>query len=100
MVLRARQHEKLAYRTLLLEYFDHGASWRSAPKPRLLDRVYRMPQGFDIAIDESEPLFDAANVARCGRDLFYLVSDSRVLGGGFHSVTLDVRRRGALESYC
>ena len=76
MVLRARQHENLAYRTLLREYFDAGARWLSAPKPRLLDSVYRMPQGFDIAIDESEPLFDAANVARCGRDLFYLVSDS------------------------
>lgn len=81
MVLRARQHENLAYRTLLREYFNSGARWISAPKPRLLDSVYRMPQGFDIAIDESEPMFDAANVARCGRDLFYLVSDSGNLAG-------------------
>ncbi|WP_223269763.1 hypothetical protein [Nostoc sp. 'Peltigera membranacea cyanobiont' 213] len=25
---------------------------------------------------------------------------ARTLGGGFHCVTLDVRRKGALESYC
>jgi N-dimethylarginine dimethylaminohydrolase len=76
MVLRARQYENLAYRTLLREYLAGGARWISAPKPRLDDRVYGKAQGFTIAIDESEPLFDAANVARCGRDLFYLVSDS------------------------
>lgn len=76
MVLRARQFENLAYRSLLVEYLRSGARWISAPRPRLLDGVYRRSIGFEIAIDESEPLFDAANVARCGRDLFYLVSDS------------------------
>lgn len=76
MVLRARQYENLAFRELLTEYLRGGARWISAPRPRLLDRVYRRPDGFRIAIDESEPLFDAANVARCGRDLLYLVSDS------------------------
>jgi N-dimethylarginine dimethylaminohydrolase len=76
MVLRARQYENLAYRSLLRDYLMRGARWISAPRPRLLDSVYRKSEGFEIAIDESEPLFDAANVARCGRDLFYLVSDS------------------------
>ena len=76
MVLRARQYENVAYRSLLLQYFEGGAKWIGAPKPRLLSSQYRRPDGFRIAIDESEPLFDAANVARCGRDLFYLVSDS------------------------
>jgi N-dimethylarginine dimethylaminohydrolase len=76
MVLRARQHENHAYRGLLREYLLSGARWLAAPRPRLLDSSYRMPRGFEIAIDESEPLFDAANVARCGRDLLYLVSDS------------------------
>jgi N-dimethylarginine dimethylaminohydrolase len=76
MVLRARQYENLAYRSLLIDYLREGARWIGAPRPRLLDGIYRMPQGFQIAIDESEPLFDAANVARCGRDLLYLVSDS------------------------
>jgi N-dimethylarginine dimethylaminohydrolase len=76
MALRARQYENLAYRSLLLDYLMQGARWISAPRPRLLDTVYRKSEGFRIAIDESEPIFDAANVARCGRDLFYLVSDS------------------------
>ena len=76
MTLRSRQYENLAYRTMLREYMERGGRWISAPKPRLQDSVYRKSQGFQIAIDESEPIFDAANVARCGRDLFYLVSDS------------------------
>ncbi|MGO9934592.1 MAG: inosamine-phosphate amidinotransferase 1 [Steroidobacteraceae bacterium] len=76
MVLRSRQYENFAYRTLLREYFERGARWLSAPRPRLKDSIYRKSHGFQIAIDESEPLFDAANIARCGRDLFYLVSDS------------------------
>ncbi len=76
MVLRARQYENLAYRPLLTSYLIAGARWVSAPRPRLLNSVYRRSQGFQIAIDESEPLFDAANVARCGTDLFYLVSDT------------------------
>jgi N-dimethylarginine dimethylaminohydrolase len=89
MVLRARQFENLAYRHLLIDYLRAGARWISAPRPRLLDAVYRPSDGFRIAIDESEPLFDAANVARCGRDLFYLVSDSgNHLGARWLSQTL------------
>jgi N-dimethylarginine dimethylaminohydrolase len=89
MVLRARQFENLAYRHLLTDYLKGGARWISAPRPRLLDTVYRSSDGFHIAIDESEPLFDAANVARCGRDLFYLVSDSgNHLGARWLSQTL------------
>jgi N-dimethylarginine dimethylaminohydrolase len=76
MVLRARQYENLAYRALLKEYLVEGARWISAPRPRLLDGQYRKRDGFRIAIDDSEPLFDAANILRCGRDLLYLVSDS------------------------
>jgi N-dimethylarginine dimethylaminohydrolase len=76
MVLRARQYENLGYRRLLRQYFADGARWISAPRPRLEDCVYGKADGFRIALDETEPLFDAANVARCGRDLFYLVSDS------------------------
>jgi N-dimethylarginine dimethylaminohydrolase len=76
MVLRARQYETLPYRSLLTEYFQSGAGWISAPRPRLLDTVYRRPGAGLAAIDESEPLFDAANVLRIGRDILYQVSDS------------------------
>ncbi len=76
MVLRARQHESLSYRHLLLEYLESGASWICAPRPRLLDSVYKDVGGAGLAVDESEPLFDAANILRVGRDLLYQVSDS------------------------
>lgn len=76
MVLRARFHESLAYRSLLLEYFDSGARWISAPKPRLLDEMYRPDESAGRRLGDSEPAFDAANVLRLGTDLLYLVSDS------------------------
>ncbi len=46
MPLRSRFFESLAYKDLLLEYFQSGAQWLTAPKPRLLDDVYDdNPQG-------------------------------------------------------
>ncbi|MEY9933114.1 scyllo-inosamine-4-phosphate amidinotransferase 1 [Catenulispora sp. GP43] len=76
MVLRARFLESLAYKDLLLEYFESGARWISAPRPRLHDDMYRpeQPQGGKLA--DLEPAFDAANILRFGTDLLYLVSDS------------------------
>jgi N-dimethylarginine dimethylaminohydrolase len=77
MVFRARFFESLSYKDLLLEYFKSGARWISAPKPRLLASTYlpSRPPGTP-AITNDEPLFDAANVLRMGKDLLYLVSDS------------------------
>lgn len=76
MTLRARQFETTSYKTILLDYLRSGARWICAPKPRLLDSVYRIPVGKEIALEEHEPIFDAANILRVGRDLLYLVSDS------------------------
>lgn len=81
MVFRARFFETIAYKPLLLEYLLSGARWLSAPKPRLHDETYvldRVPQGGETvhALADLEPVFDAANVLRLGRDLLYLVSDS------------------------
>lgn len=73
MVLRARQYETLAYKQILLACFAAGARWLAAPRPRLLDTTY---PGGPLAIADDEPLFDAANVLRLGRDLLYQVSDS------------------------
>lgn len=76
MVLRSRFLEPLAYKRTLLEYFESGARWISAPKPRLCDDMYdpAAPQG--QRLKDLEPAFDAANVLRCGTDILYLVSDS------------------------
>jgi len=88
MSYRSRWYEYLCYRPLLEQYFeeDPGFRWEAAPKPRLTDRTYRT--GFweewdtldpaeklararkrEWAITEAEPLFDAADIARMGRDL-------------------------------
>jgi len=84
---RCRYFEALAYRPLLQRYFedDPGMRHEAAPKPRLTDRTYR-PGYLDGAFDretrlgwvaerrfvttEEEPVFDAADCVRCGRDLF------------------------------
>jgi len=76
MVLRSRFHEPLAYSKLLLEYFDSGARWISAPKPRLLDDMYHPERPSGERLGNTEPAFDAANVLRLGTDILYLVSDS------------------------
>jgi glycine amidinotransferase len=88
MSLRSRWFEYLVYRPLLERYFleDPQFRWEAAPKPRLTERTYK--QGYwktfkamseaerlertqvrDWVLTEAEPCFDAADVARCGRDL-------------------------------
>ena len=89
MSYRARWFEYLAYRPLLLKYFEADPRMRltAAPKPRLGAASYK-PGYFenssisdfgqiisradrqDYVTTEFEPLFDAADVTRCGKDLF------------------------------
>ena len=84
---RCRWFEYLAYRPLLQQYYrdDPEMRWEAAPKPRLTDADYKL--GYvndDIPLEqrlkwvaeknfsttEEEPLFDAADVCRIGKDLF------------------------------
>lgn len=74
---RSRYFETWAYRPLLVEYFRGGARWTSAPKPRLIDAQYdleyRAPADHEemrYVVTELEPVFDAADFVRCGRDIF------------------------------
>jgi N-dimethylarginine dimethylaminohydrolase len=76
MALRSRYFEAFAYRDLLMEYFKSGANWISAPKPRLLDDTYNIRPKTGSVLNNHEPVFDAANVLRVGKDLLYLVSCS------------------------
>ncbi|CAN5651974.1 amidinotransferase [soil metagenome] len=88
MAWRSRYFETFAYRTLLREYFAAGARWTAAPKPQLDDdlyaRDYRIPEDgapVHYVINEREPVFDAADFVRCGRDLFVIRSNvSNALG--------------------
>lgn len=98
MTLRSRHFESLAYREIMLSYLKSGCRWISAPKPRLRDDMYVMdtymtemptnghanghadslgqPSSLSRVIREHEPVFDAANILRIGRDILYLVSDT------------------------
>lgn len=82
MAWRSRYFESFAYRPLFREYSNGGARWTVAPRPRLLDSLfdddYRMPrQGEPMryVINESEPVFDAADFVRAGKHLFYQKSN-------------------------
>lgn len=99
MALRTRYFESFAYRRILIEYFIAGANWIAAPKPMLLDEFYRVRPTIGPVLADDEPVFDAANVLRAGRDILYLVSSSgnpmgmrwlaRVLGSEYrvHALT-------------
>lgn len=76
MTLRARAMETLSFKPILLEYLHSGSRWVSAPKPRLPDRIYNIGGADEPALNDDEPVFDAANILRAGRDILYLVSDT------------------------
>ncbi|MGN7611420.1 amidinotransferase [Magnetococcales bacterium HHB-1] len=75
---RSRYFETRAYRRLIKEYFAQGARWTAAPKPELKDNFFRSDlSGTDLdlyagqsAVTEDEPVFDAADFCRIGRDIF------------------------------
>lgn len=82
MCWRSRYFEADAYRSLFKEYFRAGAGWSAAPRPQLPDELfddsYRVPQAGEplrYLITEFEPVFDAADFVRCGRDLFIIRSN-------------------------
>ncbi len=78
MSWRSRHFEIYAYRALFKEYFARGARWVSAPRPELPDELYEAPEDGLLegppsryAVNELEPVFDAADFVRCGRDIFF-----------------------------
>ena len=100
MSQRSRWYEYLCYRPLLNRYFKEDPNFRfeAAPKPRLTDKTYKLGFWDEVekyteeeqierytlkkqwAITEEEPLFDAADVGRFGKDLF--VQRSTVTNSG------------------
>ena len=88
MSYRCRWFEYLAYRPLLEKYYDEDPNmrWEAAPKPRLTESSYKKNylytgitieeryskiENADFILTEDEPLFDAAEILRFGKDLFY-----------------------------
>ena len=86
MSFRCRFWEYLAYQPLMQKYFDEDPDfrWEQAPRPRLTTSSYQANYFDEITIEErlertaaldfvtteEEPLFDAADVLRFGKDLF------------------------------
>ncbi len=77
MAWPCRYFETHSYRPILKDYFQRGARWTAAPKPQLTDELfdtdYSIPAGDEpvrYILSEFEPVFDAADFVRCGRDLF------------------------------
>lgn len=88
MCWRSRYFEGEAYKGLFREYFEAGARWSSAPRPSLKDDLYNynytIPEYGEplrYTVNESEPVFDAADFVRCGRDLFVTQSNVTNLAG-------------------
>jgi len=81
MPWRSRHHEVNSFRPLIKEYFNKGAKWSAAPKPQLLDELYdyNYQEGsgndpINYVINDFEPVFDAADFTKCGKDIFVLKS--------------------------
>jgi glycine amidinotransferase len=94
MSIRARWYEYLCYRPILERYFkeDPNFQWISAPKPRLTDESYEKDyyNNFNNVwtkaekktrmlerhwhLTEKEPLFDAADGMRFGKDVIWQAS--------------------------
>ena len=89
MSFRSRWFEYLCYRPLLEQYFKEDPNFRmeAAPKPRLAEHTYKKDfwkkwnalseeekyeraEKSDWIPTEQEPLFDAADVVRFGKDIF------------------------------
>ncbi|MFJ4616739.1 amidinotransferase [Streptomyces sp. NPDC088812] len=86
MAWPCRYFETHSYRALLKDYFRRGARWTAAPRPQLTDDLFdadfRVPgpgEPMRYVLTEFEPVFDAADFVRAGRDLF--VTRSNVTNG-------------------
>jgi glycine amidinotransferase len=83
MAWRSRYFETFAFKPLLKEYWAAGAGWVSAPRPQLHDDLYEkdfvQPKKGELGrfvINDHEPIFDAADVIKCGRDIFMGLSST------------------------
>lgn len=103
MSWRCRYFETDAFRELIKGWFRQGARWMAAPKPQLTEDLFTdegAEDGDGWAVGEFEPVFDAADVMRFGRDLVVQRSHvtnefgiewlRRSLGDGFRVSRIDV----------
>eukprot|EP01060_Flectonema_neradi_P005662 TRINITY_DN137_c0_g4_i1.p1 TRINITY_DN137_c0_g4~~TRINITY_DN137_c0_g4_i1.p1 ORF type:complete len:420 (+),score=86.68 TRINITY_DN137_c0_g4_i1:64-1323(+) len=84
MGLRSRFFEYHCYRPLIQEYFKKGSNWVAAPKGIMKDNLYNLNYPVDdkslerrqmlashkYVTTEAEPIWDAADWMRMGKDIF------------------------------
>ena len=78
---RGRYFESFAVRELFLDYYKQRnySGLLCPPRPRLFDNTYDLSRG--RGINETEPLFDAANCMRLGRDIIIDINNTANLAG-------------------
>ena len=75
-IFPSRYFEAYAYRDLLLRCLEGGSRWIAAPRPRLRAIDCNTDARVKAILNTADPAFDAANVIKAGKDLFYLISSS------------------------
>lgn len=92
MSKRGRFFEYLPYRDIMYKLWDvdHSMKWKAAPKPSMSsdmywegywskfeafdkkseDEQYKLLHDYKYVLNEKEIAFDAADITRCGRDIF------------------------------
>jgi len=74
---RARYFEARAYHDIMLDAVKDGVEWIAAPKPILSDASYQFE---DIdrkpSLTNLEPVFDAPNCVRMGKDIMFQISNT------------------------
>lgn len=113
MAWRSRYFEFRPFRKLIKEYFHSGSKWTAAPKPFMSDELYVAEDKFKVdeygafVTTEFEPVFDAAEFTRIGKDIFCQRSQvtndfgiewmRRHLGSEYNIHVLDFQDKNAMH---
>jgi hypothetical protein len=103
MSRRDRYHEVEALRKILRDLWreDPGMLWKAAPKPSMADHMYDQSwwnwtlderrehmHKYQYCITNEEPCFDAADITRCGKDIFVQTSMTSNYAGTITTITV------------
>lgn len=73
---RSRLFETYAYHNIMIDAVRDGSEWIAAPKPKLLDESYQFDDLSKPSLNNLEPVFDAPNCIRLGRDILFQISNT------------------------
>jgi len=73
---RSRLFETYAYHNIMIDSVRDGTEWIAAPKPKLLDESYQFDDLSKPSLKNLEPVFDAPNCIRLGRDILFQISNT------------------------